>query len=320
MDTTLILQSLGAWLAAPMSFFTFLGTEQFYLLIAPALYWCLDAGLGLRLGLSLSISASLNATLKLAFHSPRPYWVNERVMALAAETSFGNPSAHAQNAVVVWGLLAGWIRKTWGWIVAVLLMLMIGLSRIYLGVHFLSDVFTGWLAGALLLWAILRLERPTLAWLSRRNMGQQVLIALAASLAMIILGVLVRMSLGNWQMPAGWSTLAARAPQSEPIAPLALSGLVSQAGVFFGLALGGILLKQQGWLEARGSALQLVLRYLLGLAGVLVIYMGLGALLPRGEALVPYLLRYLRYGLIGLWIAYLAPWFFIQLKLANFKK
>lgn len=320
MDANLILQSLGAWLSAPMSFFTFLGTEQFYLFIAPAIFWCLDAGLGLRLGLGLSISASLNAALKLAFHSPRPYWLNERVMALAAETSFGNPSAHAQNAVVVWGLLASWMRKTWGWIIALLLILMIGLSRIYLGVHFIGDVLTGWLVGALILWAMLRLEPPVLAWLGRRSLGQQILAALAASLAMIALGVLVRMTLGDWQMPESWNTLAGRAPGAEPLAPLALSGLVSQAGVFFGLALGGILLKQQGWFDARGSALPLALRYLLGLAGVLGIYFGLGAIFPRGESLIPYLLRYLRYGLIGLWIAYLAPWVFIRLRLAKVRE
>lgn len=317
MDANLILQSLGAWLLAPMSFFSFLGTEQFYLFIAPALLWCLDAGLGLRLGLGLSISASLNAVLKLAFHSPRPYWVSERVLVLATETSFGIPSGHAQNAVVVWGLLAAWIHKTWAWVVAIFLMLMIGLSRLYLGVHFLGDVLAGWLVGGLILWAILRLERPTLAWLGRRSVSQQILAALAASLVMVVLGALMRTALGDWQTPEAWNTLAMRAPEAEPIAPLALSGLVSQAGVFFGLALGGILLNRAGWFYAGGPALQRVLRYLIGLVGVFILYLGLGAIFPRGESVVPYLLRYLRYGLIGLWIAYLAPWLFIRLRLAR---
>jgi hypothetical protein len=93
--------------------------------------------------------------------------------------------------------------------------------------------------------------------------------------------------------------------------------LFSQAGVFFGLALGGILLKRGGWFDARGPALQRVLRYLIGLVGVMSIYLLLGALFPRGEALIPYLLRYLRYALIGLWIAFIAPWLFIRLKLAR---
>jgi membrane-associated phospholipid phosphatase len=317
MDANLILQGLGMWLLAPMQFFSFLGTEQFFLFIAPALFWCIDAGLGLRMGLGLSISVSLNSILKLAFHSPRPYWVNPSVQPMAAETSFGLPSAHAQNAVVVWGLLAAWIKKTWAWVLAILIMLMIGLSRIYLGVHFLGDVLAGWLVGALILWAFLRLERPLLAWLARLPVSGQILAALIASLALILLGALVRLPLSGWTVPDSWATLAARAPEARPLEPLALSSLFSQAGVFFGLALGGILLKRGGWFDARGPALQRVLRYLIGLVGVMSIYLLLGALFPRGEALIPYLLRYLRYALIGLWIAFIAPWLFIRLKLAR---
>ena len=317
MDANLILQGLGTWLLAPMSFFSFLGTEQFYLFIAPAIFWCLDAGLGLRLGLGLAVSGSVNSILKLAFHSPRPYWVSEQVQAFTAETSFGLPSGHAQNAVVVWGLLAAWINKTWAWIVAILLMLMIGLSRLYLGVHFLGDVLVGWLVGALILWAFLRLERPLLAWLIRRPISQQVLAALAFSLGLVLLGYLARLALGEWQTPEAWITLARRTPEAAEPNPLGVSGLVSMAGVFFGMALGGILLKQQGWFNAGGPALQRLLRYLIGLAGVLAIYTLLGAVFPHGENLAAYGLRYLRYGLIGLWIAYLAPWIFIRLKLAQ---
>jgi membrane-associated phospholipid phosphatase len=317
MDANLILQGLGAWLLAPMQFFSFLGTEQFYLFIAPALLWCLDAGLGLRLGLGLMVSASVNSILKLVFHSPRPYWINERVQALAAETSFGIPSGHAQNAVVVWGILAAWIRKTWVWVVAILLMLMIGLSRLYLGVHFLGDVVVGWLVGGLILWAFLRLERPVLARLVQFPVGGQILAALIASLLLIFLGVVARLPLSGWSVPDVWVTLASRAPDAEPLDPLSLSRLVSQAGTFFGLAMGGILLKQLGWFDARGPALQRVLRYLIGLAGVLVLYIGLGPILPRGEALVPYLLRYLFYALIGLWVTLVSPQLFIRLNLAK---
>jgi hypothetical protein len=184
-------------------------------------------------------------------------------------------------------------------------------------VHFLGDVLAGWLIGALILWAFLRLERPTLTWLSRFPIGGQILIALIASLVLILLGVLTRLPLGSWSVPQAWATLAARAPEAETLEPLALSGLVSQGGVFFGLALGGILLKRLGWFDAGGPALQRVLRYLIGLVGVLAIYTVLGAIFPHDETLIPHLLRYLRYALIGLWIAFAAPWLFIRLNLAK---
>ena len=47
------LQGLGAWLTPILQLFTFLGSTQFYLIVAPALLWCFDATLGLRMGLYL---------------------------------------------------------------------------------------------------------------------------------------------------------------------------------------------------------------------------------------------------------------------------
>jgi membrane-associated phospholipid phosphatase len=311
------LQSLGGWLVTPMSVFTFLGNEQFYLVVAPAIFWCLDTSLGLKMGLSLMVNTAFYSILKLVFHTPRPYWIEPRVQPFSAETSFGIPSGHSQNATVAWGLLAAWANKTWGWVIAGVLIFLIGLSRMYLGVHFPTDVLAGWAIGALVLWAILRYEKPLSLWLARLRPTDQILYALGASLGLILLGALTRLALNGWTMPAQWAELAARAPGAAPIDPLELSGLISNAGTFFGLALGGILLYQRGWFNARGRALQLLARYLIGLVGVLVLWYGLGAIFPRGESLVPYLLRYLRYFLIGLWVSGLAPMIFIRLKLAK---
>jgi membrane-associated phospholipid phosphatase len=142
------LQSLGLWLAGPMKFFTSLGYEQFYILVAPILIWCIDPALGLRVGLAVMLSSGINGFLKLAFHAPRPYWYDERILPLGSETNFGAPSSHAQNSVVFWGLIAHGLKRGWFWLVAVIMILMISLSRIYLGVHFPSDVVIGWLVCA----------------------------------------------------------------------------------------------------------------------------------------------------------------------------
>jgi len=311
------LQSLGTWLIAPMRFFTFLGTEQFYLLIAPALLWCVDTGWGLRMGLALTFSGSLNFVLKLVFHSPRPYWYDARVQALSSETSFGMPSGHAQNAVAVWGVLADTLRRPWAWAVAIALMFFIGLSRIYLGVHFPGDVIGGWAAGVVVLWLILRGERSLKPWLERSRVSSQILAILAVSLILIAFGALTRVLLGKAELPADWVNLANRAPGGKPIEPYALSGLVTSAASFFGLAWGGVLLKQRGWFNAGGTAWKRGVRYLIGVAGVLVLYTLLGVIFPHGETLGALILRYLRYALIGLWIAYFAPLLFIRLRLGE---
>lgn len=101
-------------------------------------------------------SGALNTILKHLFHRPRPElfpWVTH-----AASTSF--PSGHAMNAVATYGTLAylvGRLQPTARlrrlvWVIAVLLILAIGVSRPYLGVHYPSDVLAGYLAGGI--WAV----------------------------------------------------------------------------------------------------------------------------------------------------------------------
>jgi len=314
----LFLQSLGDWLVTPMLWITYLGIEEFYLFIAPVVYWCWDTSLGMRIGLYFLTSASLNGILKIVFHSPRPYWVDTRVQAHYSETTFGIPSGHAQNATVVWGLLAAWINRGWVWVAAGIIIILIGLSRLQLGVHFPIDVIIGWGVGIVLLWALMRSEKRLMAWLFKFKYAQQALIVFAASLAIILIGAAARLALGDWQLPVEWVQNAAQAaPEAEAIDPLALSGLITSAGAFFGFALGGILTKKYGGFNPGGFAWKRALRFIIGILGVFIIWYGLGAIFPRGEYFLAYILRYFRYSLVGMWMAFLAPILFIRLRLAE---
>jgi len=313
----LFLQSLGSWIIGPMKFFSFFGNEYFFLFVAPVLLWCVDATLGMEVGLGLLVSLSTNSILKMAFHAPRPYWYDARVQPYSSETSFGIPSAHAQNSVVLWSLIAKWVKRPVAWVIAVAMILLVSLSRMVLGMHFPSDILAGWLVGALLVWAIIRFEKPILVWLKSLQLTGQVLSAFAVSLAFILIGALTRLALGAWTVPTGWVELAARAPGGTAIEPLALSGLVSAAASFFGLALGGFLLYRRGWLDASGPFWQRLARFLIGLAGVFVIWYGLDQIFPGGETIIPLALRYFRYALVGLWMSYLAPVTFFRLKIAH---
>src|SRR4030065_955480 len=187
-------QNLGTWLTPIMKLFTFLGNQEFYLLSAPAILWCIDSTLGLRLSLFLMVNGMLNAALKVAFHGPRPYWYTNNIKVISnIEESFGVPSGHAQNSVVVWGTLADRIRQRWVWVIAIMVMFLIGVSRIYLAVHFPHDVILGWVFGALTLWVMLKLERPVITWISKFGVGIQLLIILLFSLALILIVLLARL-------------------------------------------------------------------------------------------------------------------------------
>jgi membrane-associated phospholipid phosphatase len=311
------IQSLGGWLEMPMRLFTFLGEEMFFILFMPALYWCISMDLGLHVGLILLVSNSLNSTLKLAFHGPRPYWYSTGVKPYVAETTFGVPSGHAQNAAAVWGMLASRLKRGWVWGVLLVVIFLIGFSRLYLAAHFPHDVVFGWLIGFGLLWLFSLLWNRVAAWVGRMQLHDQILFIFGASLGLILLSALALLPWGGWIMPAAWMQNATAAFPDEPPDPASLEGTVSMAAAFFGMMAGSVWLKRQGSFTAAGPLWQRVARYGVGLIGLLIIYFGLKLVFPADVSLVAYIFRYIRYGLVGVWVAALAPMLFIKIKLAQ---
>jgi membrane-associated phospholipid phosphatase len=310
----ILLQSLGAWLVPVMKLFSFLGTENFYIIIFPAIYWCLNPGLGIRMGITLLSATSLNSFLKIAFHLPRPYWVDPKVIAYSSESSFGFPSGHSQMAASVWGVLGYSIKRPAAIISAIFLILMIGISRLYLGVHFFTDVLAGWVFGLIILILVISLDKPVLRWINRTSGWIVFLVAASFGSLFLVLGLVVQTNLHNWQIPAIWVQLAERSGSS--IAPLTLIDLFSSVGTWIGFVAGACWLRSQenayGKYHVDGPIVQKVWRYVLGIAGLLFIWAGLGLLFPREESALGLILRLLRYGLVGGWISGLAPYVFFK--------
>ncbi|MCX8062558.1 MAG: phosphatase PAP2 family protein [Anaerolineales bacterium] len=312
------LQALGHGLVLPMKAITFLGSEEFFLLVLPALYWCIDATLGFRVALILLIGNSLNGALKLAFHAPRPYWVSSLVKAFAAETSFGAPSGHAQIATGVWGMIAATVRRTWVLIVCLSLIFLIGFSRLYLGVHFPHDVIFGWLFGAMTLGLVLLFWKPVANHLAGQSLGNLLLIALGISFVMILIELVPYLWLRvNFSLPQSWVDQAIAAGAGDRVPqPVTLDGAWSNAGAFFGLMAGFIWFYRRGGIDVQGTWGIRLARYLVGLVGVLLLWRGLSflfALLALNELLF-FLLRFVRYALTGFWISAGAPLLFVRLK------
>lgn len=301
------LQSLGSWLTPIMQGFTFLGDEQFYLLILPIFVWWIDVGLGLRIGIGLLLSAGINGTVKLLFGMPRPYWVEPRVLGLSEGTSYGFPSGHSQNALVVWGRLAAWFKGRWVKIGLGTLIFLIALSRLYLGVHFPTDVLGGWLIGGLLLWALIRFDKPVRNWLGRQSLGGQISTVILLSLLILVIGSIAFIST-NDRIP-DYSIH----PHADPQTP---DDFITAAGTLLGMGIGGALLLDWGQFRTNVGWPKRIGRYILGVIGLLGLYLGLSAIFPREPVLVAAIFRYLRYALLGIWVTYLAPRLFSLVRLS----
>ena len=296
-------QSTPEWLAKIFQEITFFGDTEFYILVMPALFWCINTALGIRIGVMLLVGGSINSILKFTFQWPRPFWVSPEVASMVEATGFGFPSGHAQNAAGIWGLVAVSVRKNWIRWSALAAILLIGLSRIVLGVHFTHDVLVGWLVGGLLLWLFMKLEEPVTAWFKRNSIGIQILALIIITAIFLIVAALLVSPFNPPPPPPGADNT------------YNYNGLLNTTGSFLGLGLGVILLNKTGIFSHEGKVLQKILRYVVGIIGVLALWKGLGSIFPDEVDLISYTLRFFRYFLIGFWISYGAPRVFSWLKL-----
>ena len=316
------LQSVGTWLVIPMQVFSFLGTQNAYILLMSYLYWCVDNRLGIRVGITLLLSNGLNTAFKWIFHSPRPYWVNPNLKALSVESSFGIPSGHTMISTSVWGRIALWVKKSWFTAVISVILFFIGVSRLYLGVHFLSDVIAGWLFGIALLIIISQIEKPIARWVGKLKISLRVFLAFLSSLLIIIIFFLLKIPLSQWQVPDIWIANAQIASPGSVIDPLKIKDIFLLSGTWFGLLTGLFWIKTIGDFNPKGNLGQLVFRFLLGFVGVVFLVFGLNAILamlPEEETWFIYSFIYLQFFLVSLWIIALAPMLFIKIGLANVK-
>lgn len=309
------LQNLGLWLKVPMQAITALGYEEFFVLLLPTLYWCFDQMVGLRLGMVLLLGNIANTFFKFLFHNGRPYWISETVEDYTHERSFGLPSGHAQIAASVWGWLAVEVKKKWFTTITIILIFLIGLSRLYLGVHFLSDVLLGWVLGGLLVWAFSAWYKPVGDWLRQRSLTLKLILILVSTIVLIGLVLGVRWENISWEMPADWAALAGEAD------PYNLEGIITLGGTWMGMLSGFVLLTSaKGHFMAGQGGWRRIVRFIVGMVGVLIFYLGLGQVFPDGANFISYALRFIRYTLIGLWISWVGPLLFEKMGLLRFEE
>ena len=262
---------------------TFTGEEQFYLVLFPLILWCIDYSFGAVLVIFFLLSDFINVMLKDLIQQPRPFDLNPG-LKLSQADGYGMPSGHAQLAVTAWGAIAVRVRKIWFWIVAILIILLIGFSRVYLGVHFPTDVLAGWIIGAILLVIYIVARNPLGKWLSGLNMWLQLLLAVG------IAAVLLLIDRSNEALTA--------------------------SGTLFGATAGLVFARRYVSFSVRGPWWQRAVRFLIGIIVLFGLYLGLKAVFPPDGTALGAIFRFLRYTLLGAWLVLGAPWLFRLMRLA----
>ena len=164
---------------------TYLGEELVFMAVALILFWCVDKWKGYLILAVGFLGTILNQFLKLAFRVERP-WVKDPSFTIvesarSGATGYSFPSGHTQNAVGTFGGIARGTKKNWLRVVLIVLSCLIAFSRMYLGVHYPTDVGVAFVTAVVLilvLYPIMQKARTSPRWMYG-TLGCMTLVAIA---------------------------------------------------------------------------------------------------------------------------------------------
>jgi len=265
---------------------TQLGSNIFYIALLLIGYWAFNKRESIILTYVLIVSMLSNYWLKVIIANERPpssYWFPG-----TDPPNYSTPSGHSQLSASLFGWLAVRIKTWWMALLAVVPTFLIGISRLYLGVHFLEDVLLGWGVGILIVISFYYLEKPAREFLSKFKFEHLLLFVFITGLLMTLVSAFL------------------------PPPPNDNFGAIG--GLTMGFALGLVMEnKFVGFsVEAPdGQKWKLVLRVVIGLVLVSAVMLGLAPILPSEDLL----LRTVRYFLIAMTGIFVWPFIFKKINL-----
>lgn len=273
----------GGWLDSVMLVITSAGSNMFYMLALPVLYWCWDRKKAVYTGAVFLIGIAVNDYLKTVFDNPRPDPAKLLPGIAELATRYrphgpGFPSGHTQGAILLWGSIALQSGSRTVKAVCAGMIILIPYSRLYLGVHYLGDVVGGFILGA----ACFALIYPS-AKLAERyyHMAHTILLSGLLILIPFIISLLV---------PGKY--------------------ISTTMGTISGFMIGALLAEDRIRFNPRNGLAATAAKIAIGLSVVFVIGFGLKTTLqdiPESD--------FFRYWLIGFWCSFVAPLIFSKIAL-----
>ena len=250
---------------------TQLGGTLFYVVVLLIVYWAYNKRGAILVSYILIVSIISEYYLKVMIAKERPPASNWHPSA--DPPNYSTPSGHSQNSATLYGWVTAKVKTWWMALISIILVGLIGISRVYIGVHYLGDVLLGWGIGIVIVLLFVFLEKPARDYLSRYKTEHLLLL-------LLIIGFLLTL-------------IAAVLPQPPN------DNLGAYGGLTMGLAIGLILemrfvnftiepFDDQMW--------RLVLRVVIGLILVIGVMFGLAPILPSEEIW----LRAVRYSLVAI--------------------
>ena len=166
----------GGFVTALGKIFSFLGGEKGLLLVLLIVLFCWKKEAGKRIALIVTAVNVWIPMIKAVVLRPRPYMeypdrVEPRAlvesdadaMDIAAQ-GYSFPSTHSASAAGLYFSLAREIKKRWMWFTAAAVTLLVGISRVMVGMHYPTDVLAGWCIGFLGIAVCTLLEKLEKEW------------------------------------------------------------------------------------------------------------------------------------------------------------
>ncbi len=162
------------------------GSDIFYIIIIPPIFWCINKKLGIRLLIITTLAAYATTVLKNLFKLPRP------IHRIGGEQdgTYSFPSGHAYGTTTFWIYSIYYTHRRIIFVIGTLLIVLVAISRVYLSAHYPGDVYAGIALGVCTVALFLYFEPKVIHIFRGFSLGQKLFFAAVPALLLVLYGTL----------------------------------------------------------------------------------------------------------------------------------